>query len=173
MSSYYYLLSSLPGLSFDSVPMDWDKFLEGCNGNVSEKEYSILKKLSLDSCEGNTFLEKWGFFYGSLKNELTMRRKKRAGETVKSETSLSTDTIQAINMAMENKNPLEAELGLLRFCFNYLETETSLSMFDQNSLMGYALKLRILERKAVFDQLEGQTEFRKLFSNLQSVIKSV
>ncbi|MFA6646414.1 MAG: DUF2764 domain-containing protein, partial [Sphaerochaetaceae bacterium] len=48
-----------------------------------------------------------------------------------------------------------------------------LQIFTTEVVYTYAIQLSILERKSLFTPLEGDAEFKRLFSNLQSIIKSI
>ena len=51
---------------------------------------------------------------------------------------------------MNNKNPLAAEEMLLSFEFERLDELVGIHYFDDYALIGYALKLKLLERKTSF-----------------------
>ena len=74
---------------------------------------------------------------------------------------------------MQTENPLESELLLMRFQWEKAEELLSTRVFDREVLFTYAIQLALLERKALFTPLEGNAEFKRLFSNLQSIIKSI
>ena len=73
---------------------------------------------------------------------------------------------------MNNKNPLEAEKMLLSFQFEKLDELVSMHYFDDCALFGYALKLKLLERKTIFKQESGKKEFSRIADVLEKQIIS-
>ena len=47
---------------------------------------------------------------------------------------------------------------------------TSTHYFDDRALTGYALKLKLLERKSCFDQKKGKAELDRILDGLQKQI---
>ena len=74
---------------------------------------------------------------------------------------------QVINAALAAGNPLEAEQILLDHEFELLDTLVGMHMFDDYVLFGYAVKLKLLERRSCFEKEKGKTEFRNLFNRVQ------
>ena len=172
MASYYYLISSLPNLSSDSeMPITYDQFLQSCAGNVSEKNYQLLENLTVSSSEG-PLLKEWAAAYGSLMNELNAQRKSRLGQSVTGSEKDGLNT-QVIAAALAAANPLEAEQILLDHEFELLDTLVGMHMFDDHVLFGYAVKLKLLERRSCFEKEKGKTEFRDLFNKVQERVYSL
>ena len=78
-----------------------------------------------------------------------------------------------IEAALAAKNPLEAEQILLDYEFELLDTLVGLHMFDDSVLFGYALKLKLLERRSCFEKEKGQAEFKHLFEQAQERVYSL
>jgi len=184
MSNYYYLMTSLPMLKFsDSDVMSYDNFLSLCQGNVSEKDFKWLEKIKLNEASGTNFLNQWAFFYNQLSEELTTQRSKKLGkEKLQNglEGSRETRIVNIVNQAvtkalgegneLEVNNPLEAELNLLEFMYKEIDEMVGLHTFDKMALAGYVIKLQLLNRKVQFSAMDGAAEYKRLFSNMQSVI---
>jgi hypothetical protein len=77
---------------------------------------------------------------------------------------------EAVRQAISNENALDAELSLLSLKWKYLDEIAALHYFDVEALLSYAVKLQLLKRKSLFTKEEGNAEFKRLFSNLQSEI---
>lgn len=173
MASYYYLISSLPDLRTDGdMPMSYEEFLGMCQSNVSDKKYQILENLTLSSTEG-PILKEWSVFYGNLMKELNYQRSMKMGRSYS--TSYDKDSViaQVASAALAAKNPLEAEKILLDCEFDNLDSLVGLHTFDDEYLFGYAIKLKLLERQSCFVQSKGQSEFKRLFDNIQQRVYSL
>jgi len=172
MASYYYLLSSLPTLSSDrDMPITYEQFLLNCAGNVSEKKYEMLENLTVSSTEG-PLIREWAATYGLLMKELNAQRKSRLGQSVTGSEKDGGNT-QVIAAVLAAGNPLEAEQILLDHEFELLDTLIGMHMFDDYVLFGYAMKLKLLERKSCFEKEKGQSEFRDLFRRVQERVYSL
>ncbi len=172
MASYYYLLSSLPMLRSDGeIPFEYDTFLSMCKSAVSSSKYAILENLTLSSAEG-PLLSEWSKFYTIFKQELTAQRNQRLGRQVSLSYQKDETTSKTIAAAMNHKNPLEAEKVLLALQFEILDGLIGTHYFDDYALMGYALKLKLLERKNIFNQKSGKQELNRIVKGLQQQIMS-
>lgn len=167
-------MSSLPSLSLGSkAPFSMEEFLALCKGNVSEADYMSLCK-GTSGCE---FSRKWDCFYSSFLTELCNQRRRvhlvaveAASET---DVGISSVVSQAIAMSSGDavtRDPLAAELLMIKFLYGRADEMVGLSQFDQNALFGYQVKLRLLSRKDEFSALDGKAEYQRLFSNMQSII---
>lgn len=173
MASYYYLLSGLPMLRADGeMPMTYRAFLDACRSNVSESEYATLEGLTLSSSQG-PFLSEWAEFYTALRQELSAARNQRLGRPAQSPGLREEAVTKAVASAMKEKNPLTAEQLLLTLEFKKLDELIGLHNFDHAALMGYALKLRLLERKSVFDAANGKAELDRIVAELEQQIMSM
>ena len=173
MASYYYLISSLPTLnSDDDMPMTYDEFLLNCQGNVSEETYRLLETLTLSSTEG-PLIKEWAATYGMLIKELNSQRSAALGRQYPQGFDKDATNTQVVSAALAAKNPLEAEQVLLDYEFELLDTLVGLHMFDDYVLFGYALKLKLLERRSCFEKEKGQAEFKHLFDQAQERVYSL
>ena len=80
---------------------------------------------------------------------------------------------EAVRMAMGAETPLQGELVLLQLLWKYVDDLSIGHVFDVEFLLAYHLKLQLLIRKELFSPMEGNAEFKRLFSNLQTNIKSI
>ena len=170
MSSLYYLMASLPMLKADGeMPFSYNEFLRLCQGNVGETRYQMLRELTVASNEG-PLVSDWAKFYGVLNAELTYQRNQRLGRSCQAPLERADGAIRTVTAAMNEKNPLEAEKMLLALQFEKLDELVNLHYFDECALVGYALKLKLLERKTVFRQDKGRAEFNRITDGLQKQI---
>lgn len=173
MASYYYLLSSLPMLKAEGeMPFSYGEFLRMCQGNVSEKRLKLLEELTVDSCEG-PLVEDWAKFYGVLHGELAYQRRQRLERPCQAPFERDEAAIRTVTAAMNEKNPLVAEQMLLALEFAKLDELVQQHYFDEAELVGYALKLKLLERKTVFQKEKGRTELDRIAAGLQKQIMNM
>ncbi|MBR3393516.1 MAG: DUF2764 family protein [Eubacterium sp.] len=173
MASYYYLIASLPTLnSDDDMPMTYEEFLQNCQGNVSEETYKRLESLTLSSSEG-PLLKEWAATYGMLIKELNSQRSMALGKPYPSGFDKDGTNTQMVTAALSAKTPLESEQILLDYEFELLDTLVGLHQFDDYVLFGYALKLKLLERRSCFEKEKGQAEFQHLFDQVQQRVYSL
>ena len=173
MASYYYLISSLPMLKTDgSVPMNFKNFLEQCKSCVSAATYQSLCNLS-DPNNSHPMLKAWASFYNTLMDEMTYQRSVKLGKQVATPSNRDSELANTVAAALAAKNPLIAEQMLLELEFKRIDSMMGLHNFDDYYLFGYGIKLKLLERQAVFKHDEGAEEFKSLFTSLQKQIVSM
>ncbi len=180
MSSYYYLAASLPLLRIDEHgPCSDAEFMALCARHLSRSDYAILAKADLDArctTAPHRFLAAWNSFrkaVGVLLVEERARRLKLDSEHYKSGSMHDGESAEVVRSVLTAEHPLQAESLLLEACWNKIESLAVNHTFDIVFLLAYRLKLQILERKDLFTPLEGNAEFKRLFSNLQMNIKSL
>ena len=78
-----------------------------------------------------------------------------------------------ISLAIADENPLNAEKTLLSFLFGRLDLRIGTHDYDDYALFGYALKLKLLERKTVFNTEKGKAELDKLVKSLEEQITKI
>lgn len=180
MASYYYLVATLPTLRFESeAPFSTEEFLTLCKEQLSKKDYELLLTLSKersDSYRGaNPFIVKWReynrVFYDYLNYSRSQRLKK--GEREKPRSTEFSEIERYVSSALHAQTPLEGELILMRSHWRVASELSDGEFFTLKIVLTYLLHLQILERKALFVRHEGNAEFNRLFSNLQSRIKSI
>ena len=166
MAAYYYLMSSLPMLRAEGpLPLTYAEFLGICKSSVSGARYALLEGLTLSSDE-LPLLAEWSGFYRALQRELTRYRNQRAQKADGADETL----FKEVSAAVGGKNPLEAEKALLSLQLRKLDELIGMHYFDERALFGYALKLKLLERKNIFDQKKGKTELDRILVGLQKQI---
>ncbi|MDT3390267.1 MAG: hypothetical protein LIR25_06760 [bacterium] len=174
MPSRYYFLSSLPMLRFqDHAPVTWERFLDEAHGNVSEADYRILCGIADGSDGGHGFLRSWNQMNRRLDDAVNAQRRSNLGlDDVSGVVFRELDIEKVSNAACGAKNPLEAEMILMKFRYDWLEREKGLEPFSEKALLSYALQLRILLRKDLFTVESGNSEYNRLFDIIQKQINT-
>lgn len=173
MASYYYLMSSLPMLRSDGeMPFTYDAFLEMCAPAVKESVLEMLRGVTVDSNEG-PLLKEWSLFYAALRDELVYRRNVRLGRINDTYRDRDSDIARIVATVMSEKNPLEAEKLLLALEFEKLDDLVRQHYFDAAALIGYALKLRLLERRTIFRYEGGKAEFERITDYMDKCVRSI
>ena len=173
MASRYYFLSSMSMLSFsDKAPMSWEDFLTQAKGNVSESDYGSLLAISEGKSGSSAFLSKWNDMNRKLDEAVNVQRRHNLHREDKSQVVFVDYDIEKVtNEALNAKNPLEAEMALLRFRYDWLETQKGYEPFSETAFLCYALQLRILLRKDLFNVEAGNEQFQSMFENIQKELK--
>ena len=158
--------------SDSAMPFSYQDFLGMCQTSVSKSVYEQLENLSVNSSEG-PLVKEWSEFYGLLAKEMSYQRNLKLSRACDQPTERDDETIRTVTAAINAKNPLEAELMLLELEFSKLDGLVGLHNFDDYALFGYALKLQLMQRLTVFDELKGKDEFKRLFDGVQAQILSI
>jgi hypothetical protein len=77
---------------------------------------------------------------------------------------------QLAREAFSQESPLQAEELLNRARWNFLDDLEVGHYFDIEMILVYALRLQILERKALFDEEKGREMFDKIYAEVTSPI---
>ncbi len=179
VSSYYYLVSSLPSIQLESIPqMTCVDYIDICKMQLTQKDLDILLEVvkgDLSTVKNET-VEKWNLFSGALKFELALQRAERLeikDTTPYISTDFSYPSIKDIvRNAISNSSPLEGERILNAAKLAYLDELEMNHYFNLTNIIVYYLRLSILERETSFDFNGGDAEFKRLLSNIQTSIKS-
>ena len=118
-------------------------------------------------------VSQWAKFYGTLNEELVYQRSQKLGRPCQAPNNRDSDAVRIITAVMNEKNPLEAEKILLTLQFQKLDELVNMHYFDDCALVGYAMKLKLLERKTVFRQQEGKAELGRIVDGLQQQIMNM
>jgi hypothetical protein len=175
VASYYYLVSTLPSLRWeDEAPFSCDEFLLMCKGNISEKDYNIIEETFSGKSTSSKYVKEWQAFQTMVKREMADQRSKKlniAGDKYKNSGDKEYRIVESVRNALAAPNALEGELLIMQLYWKYLDDESASHVFDLEGLLGFSIKLQLLERKSRFDKVEGNEEFVSLLSNLRSNIK--
>ena len=168
MGQYYYAVSSLPHLYFDSETYpSTEEFFQLCCENLSEADLNIFKEIyQADSGEtGNGFLRRWFSWNRSLRFELAVLRAQNLGMDFDGYQGIDkmTGTEELAREAYNQESPLTSEEVLERGRWGFLDELEVGHFFDLQKLLVYGLKLSILERKSRFNIDKGLENFKRIY----------
>jgi len=168
MPSYYtYLISSLPALSFGAKPpFSLDDFFDTCSQVISKADMEKVREAvdipdyRLKEKDAGV-LKEWHIFNFSLRNELARARsgRKKADPLRYTRSDINTFSASVAHTAMSayrNLNILDAERSLDSERWRFLDEASLGHYFDVDSLITYALKLKILVRWDKIDNADRE-----------------
>lgn len=173
MSQYYFLVASLPGLSYeDDHSFEPEQFLEMAGEHLSHGDLEQLRRARIDAPveleNAPEVVVNWQRFERGLRNELARLRAARRGtdpgEYVRRDAEGRDDTnrsglAEAAREAYGEESPLSGEAALNRLRWACLDELEVGHFFDLDRLVVYYLKLQILARKRMFSRDKGEGVF--------------
>ncbi|HSV56469.1 MAG TPA: hypothetical protein VLH39_05105 [Magnetospirillaceae bacterium] len=184
MAAYYYLRSTLPTLLSGSPPPFSSRgLLERCEGRMRPADYLVLQSALSDhpfadvasETRRSRALFRYRAWEKGLRNELTRIRAGRTGKTPERYLRSGDpewDGIRVARAAAQCEDPLEGELLIERERWACLERLETGHFFDLEALVAYALKLRVLERKALFDSERGEGVYTAAYREILSAART-
>lgn len=182
MSQYFYLVSTLPLLSFeqDHTPSSIE-FLELCRSQIEPEDLALLERARLAPdgapipvdlefetlLDGQQTVRAWLNWESRLRDELVRLRAPKLETDASrflSEAGYATGVYETAREAVSAASPLEAEELLDRARWRYLDELESGHFFDIAKLIIYYLKVQILERRALFSRERGEERFDAVYS---------
>ena len=181
MAQYYYLVSTLPMLPLESDTHPSESmFLDACAARMSASDYSSLihTRLYIEAdYQPRTPVQKWWYTQElALRNALVRVRaaalnrdpeenirRSSAGEDLGDDPAV----IGVVREAYSQESPLRQEERLLQYRRRLLEEVSVGHFFDLDALVIYYLKLKVLERRASFDQDAGASAFDTTYRSVQ------
>jgi hypothetical protein len=177
---YYYLAAQLPSLLYgQAAPMSSRDFLELCEGSLRDADRAFLVLCTLDpDARGGTdhdesslpdFIGKWRNWERSLRLNLAryrVQRLKREGGQSIDPPDYPADAAAAAKTAAAMDSPLEAEIFLDKARWDAIELFQGIDYFSINTIFAYLLKLRLMERRALFKVEEGFAEYKGLYTSI-------
>ena len=176
MPSYYtYLIASLPALSFGMKPsFSLEEFFSLCARHIPETDLARIKEAvekpdyQLNNQE-LPFLKKWHQFNLALRTELARlragRKKVDPLQYVREEVFIPSEVMHAANSAYRNLSLLDAEKILDLARWHFLEENSLGHFFDLETLIAYALKLKILWRWERINSCPKQEQLEKIIAD--------
>ena len=183
MGSYYYLGAQLPYLIYgQNPPMSSQAFLALAREQMSAADAALLDDCTLDPAPHQTggpsyaeqplsthsvLLDRWKEWERTLRLNLASNRAqkyKREGVTLTDAPVIPADAAGVAKNAMSIESPLEAEIFLDNARWTAIESFQDLSVFSENSMYAYLLKLLLMERRAAFKTEEGFNEYKGLYA---------
>jgi len=185
VDSYYYLGAQLPYLTYEqTIPMSSAEFIALAKGLMKSKKSSLLDQCTLepnplseeDSEEdskkkakrtSSDFINRWRVWEYALRFNLAKGRAKklqRGSEDMAEPAENPADAALVAKNALDMESSLEAEMYLDRARWNTIESFVGGGTFSESAMYAYLLKLRLMERKAMFNTEEGFTEYKRLYA---------
>ncbi len=175
----YYLISSLPMLEFDTVPIISSKeFMEQATTWYDEDTNFILETLSLvPTCEStNSVIKKWNEWETFLRNKLTLKRSSDlsvdAEEFLREDKDFFSEVEKGIQEVASLSSPRDKEMALDKLRWQVLEDLDAGFTFEFEKLCVYKLKLLILEKWQNRSNEIGKEEFDKIVKNVYGTQES-
>jgi hypothetical protein len=171
---YFYLVASLPMLSYDAEHF-WsvEQFLETCRQHLSGRHLRIVSAASLADLEPVlptcATLEQWRAWEIGLRNQLLSLRAKRRGADEARYRVESPEVLAAQSVArnaFSQESPLQAEEVLNRGRWAHLDDLEVGHYFDVDKVVIYHLRLQILRRKALLEPAKGAERFTGSFETI-------
>lgn len=174
MASYYYFATTLPLLRLQQkMPIRVDVFKEQAEKHLNSKDWRTLESGLNGTPSKHAMLKSYRNYASHLNKALARKRQVRLGfaldedlqkQTFPREIEIATDEL------LELSDPLEAEMKLIALLWKRIDQLVGLKVFEFDALLGYGLKLLLLERVNVFAQEAGQAAFENLLGTLRSEI---
>jgi len=174
LSQYYYLVSTLPLLSYDSDhTLSTEYFLEQGEKWLTAGDYLILKNACISEFDsykpGCALLDKWQVWEVNLRNELVKLRAQKKG--LEGDAYLVTvlevlGTAEIAREAAAQESPLAAEELLNRARWSFLDDLEVGRFFTIEKLIIYYLRLQILERKSLFNKEAGSKRYKSIYQHI-------
>lgn len=175
MSQYYYLVASLPAITYESKDaMSPEDFLELCRQQLSPGEYEAVSAAGIDGPsagalpEGSPALTGWLSHERGLRNALVKLRAPNRGADAEAQMrrdengndGTSADSITELaREAHASETPLGAETALNQARWRFLEDLETGHFFDLDRVVLYYIKLQIIARRALFDRRRGEERY--------------
>ncbi|MDR2499477.1 MAG: hypothetical protein LBD37_00170 [Treponema sp.] len=184
--AYYYLAAQLPYLIYgQAAPMTPDAFKAKCQDFLTAKDVGLLDRCALDpepagageaqapaygkplQATGSHFIDAWRTWELSLRLNLARfraQRLKREGGAAVDPPDYPAGAVSAAKAAAFMDSPLEAELFLDKTRWDAIEGLEGFHYFGVTTMYAYLLKLRLMERRALFKAEEGFAEYTGLYT---------
>lgn len=182
MAQYYYLVSTLPMLSFDAEKYPSEgEFLEACAARMSRNDYRRLINTELEidpgTYEPRTEVQRWWYHREvALRNALVRVRAAALNRDAEENLRRTPDgrdlgddpaVIAAVREAYSQESPLRQEERLLQYRWQLLDEVSVGHFFDLDTLVIYYLKLKILGRRSQFKTELGTETFDETYKTVQ------
>jgi len=168
--AYYYLIASLPMLSFAvKAPLSYKEFLEDCQRILPSEDFDFIKVATLESQlqtdKKNETLILWKNFQNKFCNEKArfraMQNKQDFFKYLRGDVSPEPRLAEAMGQAWRSPDPLSAEKSLDKLRWQYLDDLSFGHSFDLDFLIIYGLKLQILDRYRDIESSKGEKSFEE------------
>ena len=192
MDNYAYIIASLPALRQEDAKADGlvvRDLIEEIRGQLSARDEAVLDLL-LEGCDpekldadfytkalqhGNRFIRDWFRFDLDLRNTVVSYLNDSLGRPDEEDMVLlegrETEEFYELDDAkhvLNGADILKREQGLDDLRWRKIDDLTVLDSLDLELILGYVLKLEIVDRWLQLDPDSGRTLFRKLVEDIRS-----
>lgn len=174
--SQYYLMAQLPSLDGlgenSALPITEERFYELCSRFLSKKAIKALNELTLlprpeSDSAGYAIVDKWYESERALRFALAGARAEKMKKPFDGNHSLQPpELLQAVQSAVAMENPLEAEKFLNSVRMELLEALRPSDYFSDEAVFYYALKLKLISRIQLFDEVKGERAYRNIYVSI-------
>jgi len=162
-AQYYFLVASLPGLSFSApAPVTRAYFLHECQQHLSGNDFAELSAVLEHREEEarSAFARDWFNCNRQMRNAIVHQRASRlaveGGKYCRAHSGYRMDLEVAVTEAFARANPLEREMALDRVRWNLADELNGGDVFGLTALLSYGIKLSILARWQSLSAEKGQ-----------------
>lgn len=180
MAKFYYLLSSLPLLSYGNAPpLNCGEFIDACTDFLSANEINELQMLQLvppDDYSGNdATVAAWYEWETGLRNALVNLRGKGKGQEaekyLREEKDFFSEIGPGAQEAFNKQSPLEMEQNLDKMRWNKLDDMEVGHIFDFALLVIYKIKLMLCEKQQLPEKEKGSENFDHIVEDIYQKAK--
>ena len=178
MAKYYYTVASLPLLFYEEdLSIDIEQFISICEREISGENIELLRAASAGATPAEESTEptyrQWSAWERQLRFEIAKIRAQSLGKelSIEEPEDVAYETARIAREASVQDSPLQAEFFLTRARWDFLDSLEIGHYFDMDKLVIYALKLRLLTRKALFKQELGEEKFQQIYNKIASTLE--
>jgi len=171
--SYYYLVSSLPGISLNAAPsMGLPAFLSLCKDHLSDRDFQALTTAlapeATNTGSDHPFIKAWSARETQLRNAAArlraVRRQEDAGTFIRDHIGFDVCLEEGVEEAFNLPTPLVREQALDRIRWQILDDIVGVDLFCAKAVLAYGVKLQLSERWAGMDSERGMTRIKSAIS---------
>ena len=197
MNNYYYIIAGLPELSMDAVSgeKNADDLIDEIKGQCSGADLSVISLLEKgyvaenlnadfyrEALSGkNGFLRNWFAFDLNVRNAKVrylnnaLGREKSQDTISLSDEENSEEFEEAAKLAsiLSGDDIIARERGIDDLYWEKADELTLFHYFDLTAILGFIVKLKIIDRWMKLDESTGREMFRRLVDDVRGTFKGV
>ena len=160
-----YVLASLPMLDPElEPPLSSGELMERCAASLPALELLELQAICATPPSGDSpFAFRWRQIWSQWRSANDAERMRRLdipqGRNSGGDGRLDVRLLEGIDAAWEMTNPMEREKALQRLLWQWLDDARQADPYSFSDLAGYALQLRLLERRQKWSEHRGEQIF--------------
>jgi hypothetical protein len=173
--SCYYLIASLPALSFMKAPViATEAFLSACEAQLAKKDAAAADWLCQNPNPAShppphPFVTDWLDRDTQIRNSVARaraaRRKTDASASIRPHNGFDVVIDETVEAAFDHSSPLEREQALDQLRWTLLDELAGVDPFSVNVVLAYAVKLQIANRWA---ELDSEAALKRIGSALET-----